>query len=139
MISNNSYTGFPFPSITVKNPNKKTYEFITLLLTWKDAQVYCRTDYTDLPTIESSAENAEVYSKIHSSAWIGLYREPWTWSDSSSSVFRNWALGEPNNAYLNQYCVKENALHKWIDDNCNTELSFLCYKGDGSLQHIAII
>uniref|UniRef100_A0A3Q3ITG4 C-type lectin domain-containing protein n=1 Tax=Monopterus albus TaxID=43700 RepID=A0A3Q3ITG4_MONAL len=114
--------------------NKKTYMFISSPLTWADAQSYCRQHYTDLATIESSAENSALYSTIPNgvNVWIGLYRNAWTWSDNSSSVFRNWKSGQPDNSNLNEYCVSEDSQHQWYDDNCQNQYAFICHEEDVS-------
>uniref|UniRef100_A0A3B4BGL8 C-type lectin domain-containing protein n=1 Tax=Periophthalmus magnuspinnatus TaxID=409849 RepID=A0A3B4BGL8_9GOBI len=69
--------------------------------TWHDALAYCRLNYKDLAMIESAEENNQVSSLIqpygYYTVWIGLYREPWRWSDNSLSPFTNWADGSPNN------------------------------------------
>nr|XP_020471248.1 C-type lectin-like [Monopterus albus] len=104
--------------------------FISSPLTWADAQSYCRQHYTDLATIESSAENSALYSTIPNgvNVWIGLYRNAWTWSDNSSSVFRNWKSGQPDNSNLNEYCVSEDSQHQWYDDNCQNQYAFICHE-----------
>lgn len=85
--------------------------------------------------IESSAENAEVYSVKPALAqvWIGLYRVPWTWSDNSEYSFKNWLPLQPDNFLFNQFCVVENALHQWNDEPCALEFPFICQKGDSSV------
>ncbi|XP_078479246.1 C-type lectin domain family 17, member A-like [Lampetra planeri] len=108
--------------------NMTNYMFIPVRLTWNQARAYCRTHYTDLPTIENSEVNHRVYSTkpYATEAWIGLYRISWAWSDKSVSLFRNWAPGEPNDS--ERFCAAENAEHKWHDSDCNTKLAFLCHE-----------
>lgn len=126
-----------FLSFAETSQNVKTYVYVTLSLTWAQAQNYCRQNYKDLTIIENSVENAYVVNAVPPSAeiWIGLYRSPWKWSDNSISLFRNWRTGKPDNYNINQYCVTEDDQHQWDDDNCETTYAFLCYKGDSPLQH----
>ncbi|XP_071325138.1 macrophage mannose receptor 1-like [Trachinotus anak] len=113
-------------------PGQRTYTLVTDQQSWKDAQTYCRTNHTDLATIETVQENTEVMSvKSTHTAWIGLYRVPWRWSDKSNSSFRNWHNGEPSNFNGTQHCVAENADHSWHDYNCNRKFFFCCYKDLG--------
>ncbi|XP_067365071.1 macrophage mannose receptor 1-like [Channa argus] len=117
-----------FVCYNVTNQNQKIYAFISTLTTWNSAQAFCRTHYTDLPTIENSIENAAVYSVTpgDAQAWIGLYRVPWAWSDNSQSTFRHWQASRPNNYGGNQFCSSENSLHEWDDEACTTEHAFIC-------------
>uniref|UniRef100_A0A3Q2WK27 C-type lectin domain-containing protein n=1 Tax=Haplochromis burtoni TaxID=8153 RepID=A0A3Q2WK27_HAPBU len=106
---------------------------------WTDAQSHCRDVYTDLATIESTADVNAVRSK----AWIGLHDDlenSWRWSLNDSSfygqgetTFRNWYTNEPNNLNGQQYCV---ALlsgspynGEWDDRDCDDILNFVCYNG----------
>uniref|UniRef100_A0A3B4X839 C-type lectin domain-containing protein n=1 Tax=Seriola lalandi dorsalis TaxID=1841481 RepID=A0A3B4X839_SERLL len=111
-------------------PGHRTYTFITNKLTWTDAQIYCRTHYTDLATIENAQENEEVRSKISGQAWIGLHRQPWRWSDKRSSYFRNWKHGHPNNNGGGKHCAAESPGQGWVDRDCNSKLNFWCHKGE---------
>lgn len=126
-----------FLSIAETSQKVKTYVYVPLNLNWNDARSYCRQNYTDLPTIESSIDNANVLNAMSSynAAWIGLYRIAWKWSDNSTGSFKNWLPGEPNNSGLNEYCVTEDNQHLWNDDDCAKAYAFLCHKGDISLLH----
>uniref|UniRef100_A0A3B4Z4H9 C-type lectin domain-containing protein n=1 Tax=Stegastes partitus TaxID=144197 RepID=A0A3B4Z4H9_9TELE len=110
------------------SPN--VYSFISESKEWSKAEdySYCREHYTDLATIENDQENGQVMSLLSAGGygWIGLYREPWRWSDNSSSSFRNWGTGQPNN-YDNQFCVAEESNHLWFDEKCDKEMPFWCH------------
>ncbi|RVE63118.1 hypothetical protein OJAV_G00165240 [Oryzias javanicus] len=84
-------------------------------MSWSSAQQYCRENYKDLAMIENQEENMEAQNTKPSSSivWIGLYREPWTWSDGSKSSFRNWYPSGLNNDGGHQHCGTENYNHVW--------------------------
>uniref|UniRef100_A0A3B3DZ09 C-type lectin domain-containing protein n=1 Tax=Oryzias melastigma TaxID=30732 RepID=A0A3B3DZ09_ORYME len=71
-------------------PNRKSYIFINQAMSWSSAQQYCRENYKDLAMIENQEENMEAQNAIPSGSmgWIGLYREPWTWSDGTIKTFQ---------------------------------------------------
>ncbi|XP_032413081.1 macrophage mannose receptor 1-like [Xiphophorus hellerii] len=108
--------------------NVKQHVFIATPATWSDAQSYCRTHHTDLAMIENEAENSAVKQLIPVGVdvWIGLYRVPWSWSDKSPSLFRQWRPSEPNNYGGIQHCVWENTAHMWGDEKCNATKVFIC-------------
>uniref|UniRef100_A0A671QU57 C-type lectin domain-containing protein n=1 Tax=Sinocyclocheilus anshuiensis TaxID=1608454 RepID=A0A671QU57_9TELE len=62
------------------------FVFISNIKTWKDAQSYCRQYYTDLVIIQNQTENNQltVLMKPYISAWIGLFRDVWKWSDETN-------------------------------------------------------
>ncbi|XP_036375368.1 uncharacterized protein LOC118771466 [Megalops cyprinoides] len=102
--------------------------------TWTEAQRYCREKHTDLVSVRNQAENQEVLSMISTSAWvwIGLFRDPWKWSDQSSSSFRYWMTGEPNNNVGREKCVEMWFGHsgRWNDEYCESKRTFICYQGE---------
>ncbi|XP_023820358.2 putative C-type lectin domain family 20 member A isoform X1 [Oryzias latipes] len=110
--------------------NKKNYVFINQAMSWSSAQQYCRKNYKDLAMIENQEENTEAQNAKPSSdvVWIGLYREPWTWSDGSNSSFRNWNDSYLNNYADKQHCGIENSDHNWDDLNCGMERVFVCHQ-----------
>lgn len=62
--------------------------------------------------------------------WIGLFKDPWKWSDGSNSSFRFWRASQPS--YLpNQDCVaavfQDNG--KWNKQSCSNQLNFVCHGG----------
>uniref|UniRef100_A0A8C6SMU3 C-type lectin domain-containing protein n=1 Tax=Neogobius melanostomus TaxID=47308 RepID=A0A8C6SMU3_9GOBI len=66
----------------------KQYTYISTSKSWEDARSYCRQHYTDLAMIEDESENTAVAAVLVTNqwAWIGLYRQPWRWSDGSDST-----------------------------------------------------
>ncbi len=100
---------------------------------WSDALNYCRLFHTDLATIENQDENTKLQLLLNSnmgSAFMGLYRDMWKWSDQSSSVFTAWMTQEPNNFEGVEYCAElylPNVL--WADVLCSKKLRFICGTG----------
>uniref|UniRef100_A0A8C7X8W6 C-type lectin domain-containing protein n=1 Tax=Oryzias sinensis TaxID=183150 RepID=A0A8C7X8W6_9TELE len=116
----------------VTDQNKKNYVFINQTMSWSSAQQYCRKNYKDLAMIENQGENTEAQNAKPSKnvVWIGLYREPWTWSDGSRSSFRNWNPIFFDNYGGNQHCGTENSIHVWGDVDCSIKRVFICHQGD---------
>ncbi|XP_028985091.2 C-type mannose receptor 2-like [Betta splendens] len=117
-----------FVCYSALNQSHKTYTFVSNMSTWTSAQSYCREHYTDLPVIDNSFENTDVYETKPGSAqvWIGLYRVPWVWSDKSQSTFRHWQPTKPNNYGGNQHCVSVSGQGEMDDDTCATNYPFIC-------------
>ncbi|XP_016431551.1 macrophage mannose receptor 1-like isoform X2 [Sinocyclocheilus rhinocerous] len=104
-----------------------------------DAQRYCRENYSDLASIDNSADVTELLKIVTKSAdyavWIGLMetlRSEWKWSQGDPAfytahdlLFRNWASNQPNNG--SYYCAYMSQDGLWHDDSCNNQRSFICY------------
>ncbi|XP_036420704.1 C-type mannose receptor 2-like isoform X2 [Colossoma macropomum] len=108
---------------------KNSYIFINYTKSWRDAQSYCRKNYTDLASVRNQAENDEI-KKVANGAtvWIGLFRDSWKWSDESYSSFRYWKQNQPDIS-----SGKENCAHivmtdggYWNNANCETKFPFIC-------------
>ncbi|XP_054853121.1 layilin [Eublepharis macularius] len=120
---------------------------------FQEAFQACRRDGGHLVSIESQSEQKLIEKIIeHLSAsdgdfWIGLTREKdpdngtecpnlYSWSDGSSSVFRNWYVDEPSCG--SEVCVvmyhQPSAppgdggpyMFQWNDDRCNVKNNFIC-------------
>ncbi|XP_062372041.1 macrophage mannose receptor 1-like [Sardina pilchardus] len=100
---------------------------------WADAQRHCRENHIDLASVRNQAENDQinkVKGETGAIVWIGLFRDAWEWSDGSSSSFRYWDTGEPNNGDKDEFCVKtRNASGaQWNDAGCDDRSHFICYE-----------
>ncbi|XP_029291754.1 macrophage mannose receptor 1-like, partial [Cottoperca gobio] len=86
----------PAICLDVRGPNV-TFVFINIPMTWTEAQSYCRANYRDLASVRNMAENQKIQDLVPAggTAWIGLSRDSWKWSDGSDSTFRFWSAGEP--------------------------------------------
>ncbi|XP_073786956.1 macrophage mannose receptor 1-like isoform X2 [Danio rerio] len=118
-----------------------TYYMIQSARSWTDAQSYCRQYYTDLPTIHSSAENDQLNAAIMKGyyIWIGLYRDPWEWSDQWDLRFRYWASGQPNQR-VGTDCVSMSTTDsgKWSQESCNVLHPFICYEDNKRKQTVRL-
>uniref|UniRef100_H2LGF7 C-type lectin domain-containing protein n=1 Tax=Oryzias latipes TaxID=8090 RepID=H2LGF7_ORYLA len=107
--------------LSVSFAQTRQFYFVNTPLNWRDAQSVCRQNYTDLATIENTADVDAVIVALSSytgKAWIGLYDNmvnSWRWSLSDSSfygngesTFRNWNSGQPDNYDGQQLCVDLN-------------------------------
>ncbi|KAK7884652.1 hypothetical protein WMY93_027775 [Mugilogobius chulae] len=132
---------FPFVCFT-GSTEKQFFIVNSPYSTWLDALAHCRANYTDLAMIENADENQRVtdvltpYGHYSYSVWIGLYREPWMWSDHTLRSYTNWVPGAPNNFYTNEHCTVERSTHQWDDVNCNSKYPFYCHKDDARAEEV---
>ncbi|XP_062372587.1 C-type mannose receptor 2-like [Sardina pilchardus] len=107
--------------------NSKTYVLVTDIKNWADAQKYCREQHTDLASVRNQTENDQIEDVSgERDAWIGLFRDAWEWSDGSSSSFRYWKSGEPNNPDVE--CTQIMSSGQWNDEGCHHPGHFICYE-----------
>ncbi|XP_062410799.1 macrophage mannose receptor 1-like [Sardina pilchardus] len=99
---------------------------------WIDAQRYCREEHTDLASVRNQAENDQIEEVRGDSQgpWIGLFRDAWEWSDGSSSSFRHWGTGEPDD--LGLACTEIMPSGQWKDADCKHPdgSHFICYEDE---------
>ncbi|KAI4887591.1 hypothetical protein NFI96_032416, partial [Prochilodus magdalenae] len=68
--------------------NKANAERYIFIYKWKnmsDAQSYCREHHTDLASVRNQTESCFNVDRF----WISLVNDSWTWSDQSTSSFRD--------------------------------------------------
>uniref|UniRef100_A0AAV2LVV1 C-type lectin domain-containing protein n=1 Tax=Knipowitschia caucasica TaxID=637954 RepID=A0AAV2LVV1_KNICA len=118
------FSGFPRPGF-------KNFTFVAIAKTWAESRSYCRQHHTDLAMIQDQSENSAVLA-ISSTyqVWVGLYREPWRWSDGSTSSFTNWMNVQPGNSRGIEHCVLKNIYHQWNDGVCSQTYPFFCQRGE---------
>ncbi|XP_071763451.1 putative C-type lectin domain family 20 member A [Centroberyx gerrardi] len=114
-----------------KKPSGK-YVIIPEEKTWREAQVYCRANHSDLASVRNQPENQALQHEVNDAVpqpswvWMGLFRDEWKWSDQSKSPFRYWAGSQPNrdgNCTLYSPSAK-----MWYDRGCKGTYLFYCYK-----------
>ncbi|XP_077950748.1 macrophage mannose receptor 1-like [Gasterosteus aculeatus] len=122
-------------------PPLRKYYYVDTLMTWAGAQRYCREEYTDLATFESTDDVSRLPPDTKPYRWIGLSDDPkswrgtmgndpnsWRWSstgETSRTGYQNWAAGKPANAL--QPCAVMLADGRWNEYSCESALYFFCY------------
>uniref|UniRef100_A0A3B3D008 C-type lectin domain-containing protein n=1 Tax=Oryzias melastigma TaxID=30732 RepID=A0A3B3D008_ORYME len=123
------------------------YHYVNLLLSWSDAQQYCREEYTDLATFESMDDLMRLKAKFsYSVAWFGLHDDPaawrtsmgnesnsWRWSATgqhSRTGFQSWDSNNPDYYLGEETCVMIFSTHGWADELCSYKRVFICHQGD---------
>ncbi|XP_042582899.1 C-type lectin domain family 17, member A-like isoform X1 [Cyprinus carpio] len=102
------------------------FVYVPSSVNWTTAQKYCKQHYSDLATVDDQADHNELLKTAGmGNVWIGLYRTTgdgaFVWSDQSSSSFKAWESGQPNN----QLCVNIYG-GKWYDRDCVGPVPFAC-------------
>ncbi|XP_048092549.1 C-type mannose receptor 2-like isoform X1 [Alosa alosa] len=102
------------------------YVLVTEYKNWTDAHKYCREKHTDLASVRNQTENDQIKDVSGGRrVWIGLFRDAWEWSDGSSSSFRYWNTGEPNDQGV--ACTLIMPSGQWNDAGCGHPSPFICY------------
>uniref|UniRef100_A0A3B4CT97 C-type lectin domain-containing protein n=1 Tax=Pygocentrus nattereri TaxID=42514 RepID=A0A3B4CT97_PYGNA len=112
----------------VSSYSNRFISMYSTMKTWHDAQAYCRQYHTDLATVDNETDNQQLKSMVIGqwSAWFGLFRDTWKWSDQSNASSINWLFGSPNNYGGNKNCGLVNG--DYIDDApCSNLLPFFCH------------
>ncbi|KAL6481093.1 hypothetical protein MHYP_G00091730 [Metynnis hypsauchen] len=132
-LDDNCNTQRTFMCYDEKKTNTERYRFINNNMTWREAQSYCRNDYTDLVSVKNQTENQQIYTarqKLKDDGfWIGLFNDSWKWSDQSTSLFRYWARNQPDNGHENcaaVFMTTQDAVGGWHDVTCEKKIPFVC-------------
>ncbi|CAI5661602.1 unnamed protein product [Oreochromis niloticus] len=101
-------------------------------MNWSAAQSYCREKYTDLISINTVQDNTKITGLMllnilnTQTAWIGLYKTSWEWSDGSNATYTNWKSGEPKDG--KDCALMETSSASWSGEDCDKNHDFLCYQ-----------
>uniref|UniRef100_A0AAY4C0Z8 C-type lectin domain-containing protein n=1 Tax=Denticeps clupeoides TaxID=299321 RepID=A0AAY4C0Z8_9TELE len=116
--------------------SERVYVPVLTAVPWRQAQEYCRSNYTDLATIPDSAAYDLIYSLTPADPfWIGLFRDPWEWENGDQSSFRQWADGQPGNV-SNEGCAGVDGSGLWRALSCALNLPFVCQIGGERISSI---
>ncbi|CAM4509370.1 unnamed protein product [Leuciscus chuanchicus] len=117
---------------TDKSKIADKFKYIQANMTWRDAQLYCRTNYIDLATVKDDSENKALAVIIteHNTvgAWIGLSKNLWLWSDQTEVSWSSvrWETGQPDNTDGSEECVCAGTEGQMADVSCSTPRFFYC-------------
>lgn len=111
--------------------------FVGVSKSWRDAQSYCRDHYTDLASVRNQSESPQLKAIATSTAWIGLYRNSWKWSDGSTLSFTNWFSNAPS-TLVTASCGASSSVN-WVNSNCLNTRNFACFTGEFSSQFLKAI
>ncbi|XP_068998020.1 macrophage mannose receptor 1-like [Embiotoca jacksoni] len=99
-------------------------------LNWRNARDYCRTHHTDLASVRNEAENQIIQDVAAGDrVFVGLFRDPWTWSDQTYSSLRYWRTSQAvNTAIGKESCVAllKSESGRWGERQCGEKLPFVC-------------
>uniref|UniRef100_A0A3P8UGE1 C-type lectin domain-containing protein n=1 Tax=Amphiprion percula TaxID=161767 RepID=A0A3P8UGE1_AMPPE len=120
------YPGQPNMYTDVLKFSETKYIYVSTPMNWTNAQRYCRERYTDLASMRSESERNKMKTLVKTSAWIGLYRVAWKWSDGQImdvTSFQKWSTGQPKK--IKHYCVT--TTHGgWNAQPCSDKYAFVC-------------
>ncbi|XP_008429139.1 macrophage mannose receptor 1-like [Poecilia reticulata] len=117
------------------------YIFNPNLMKWTAARDFCRKNYTDLVSLRNDAEYKTVQEVANGTAvFVGLFRDPYDWSDLTDSSLRYWRESQLVNTEFHQNCVAmlKTEAGKWGDRNCTEVHPFLCKCIQTKLQFIKL-
>ncbi|XP_048012769.1 macrophage mannose receptor 1-like [Megalobrama amblycephala] len=121
----------PFPFFCFNENRTNRFVFVNESKTWQEAQSYCRHNYTDLAIISNQSEEDQITEMMTShglSAWLGLFRDTWKWSDATnvSTSSLTWLTAQPDVVTLKSPCGVSDPAGMIHYQLCSNDLPFLC-------------
>ena len=109
------------------------YSYFTSSINWQNARDMCLAWGGDLATVTSLEGNTLMYNTVTGAdyCWIGLNdvdnENTFVWADGSSSPYRSWYPGQPDNYLGNEDCVIISGTGNWNDISCtSTPACYFC-------------
>ena len=105
--------------------------FISSSINWNGGSCMCHAWGGDLATVTTLEEQTLMYNTITAGdhCWLGLSdltsENTFVWADNTTSTYRYWRSGQPDDAGGNEDCVGVWANRYWNDYPCGTTLT--CY------------
>ena len=92
------------------------YVFVDEWRTWPQAQLHCRTHFTELAFFSFNQDRDEIHKEVKEKPvyyfWVGVYREEtagasWRWSGGGNASNLPWVRGHPSSlGHQAQLCMK---------------------------------
>ncbi|CAL8272641.1 unnamed protein product [Arctogadus glacialis] len=115
------------------------YKYVSGLLPWADAELYCRSLGANLASIHNASEMnfittlIENFDPTKGYHWIGFSDSQkegaWMWSDGSRGDFASWSQGQPDNHHGVEDCahIYWNPMDPaWNDEDCTYSFPSVC-------------
>ncbi|TSU88979.1 Macrophage mannose receptor 1 [Bagarius yarrelli] len=111
----------------------RQFYYVSELMTWQDAQSYCRANFVDLAIVGSLEDVTALQAAVKGPApaytgtvWIGLKRN-WIWSTGDAFTYNPvWDVGQPNEGNGKSACLVLFS-GAWGDYPCSSAFNFYCY------------
>ncbi|XP_042559934.1 C-type lectin lectoxin-Phi1-like [Clupea harengus] len=73
---------------SVSSHMPRRFHFVNQSETWDEAQEHCRTEFTDLATVENMSDMTTMTNGTdgYDMAWIGLRKDTWMWSLQNKNI-----------------------------------------------------
>ncbi|XP_062983516.1 macrophage mannose receptor 1-like [Elgaria multicarinata webbii] len=121
------------PALRIRYSNSSFF-FVETKMTWKDAQIICQRESSDLASILDPFSQSFLWlrvSKYKTPVWIGLNSNitdgQYTWIDKFRIKYTKWASGEPKQKFG---CVYLDLDGTWRTGSCNEKYFPLCKHSD---------
>lgn len=114
--------------------------YVNAMLSWDDAQTYCRNNYVDMSTIDSQEAADDLQTDVGQNLiqmhWIGLSQARnetffTKWSDGTPFRFSLWGNLQP--FYPDPHRCVYASNNKWTAYGCFSMFPFNCYVWDSEL------
>ncbi|XP_044198490.1 uncharacterized protein LOC122974519 [Thunnus albacares] len=113
------------------------FVYVNQLMTWSNAQRYCRENFIDLATVRNNTENQQIHNLVLTKdwTWIGLYGDPdsflYNWSDGSAYSLTTWGDKHSVSGSLRSMMCGVQESNQWTFMSCGERFPFVCYSIPG--------